>query len=131
MINHPAFDVNIDQTNFIYQPNCMSTFEVVGFKQVGAVGKEEKHTATLVVGASRNGNLLVWQGLYEGKLWRSLPDKNCPRFQEALMKGFLINYSNTDTYWSMFDLMCQYINGILVPYWMQKKAKLSAPPDQE
>jgi hypothetical protein len=131
MIDHPAFDVNIDQTNFIYQPNCTSTFEVVGSKQVGAVGKEEKRAATLVVGASGNGDLLVWQGIYEGKSWRSLPDKNCPGFQEALKKGFLINYSNTDTYWSTFDLMCQYVTGILVPYWMKKKAELGAPPDQE
>ena len=131
MIGHPAFDVNIVQTNFIYQPNCTSTFEVVGSKQVGAVGKEEKRAATLVVGASGNGDLLVWQSIYEGKSWRSLPDKNCPGFQEAHTKGFLINYSNTDTYWSTFDLMCQYVTGILVPYWTRKKAELGAPPDQE
>ena len=111
MINHPAFDVNIDQTNFIYQLNCTSTFEVIGSKQVGAVRKDEKRAATLVVGASGNGDLLVWQGIYEGKSWCSLPDKNCLGFQEALRKGFLINYSNTDMYWSTFDLMCHRREG--------------------
>ena len=131
VIAHAAFDVNIDQTNSVYQPNSTSTFEEVGSKQVAVVGKDEKRAATIVVGASASGDLLPWQLIYEGRSVRSLPSKNCPGYKEALCLGFLVSISNTDTYWSTFELMCEYVTGILVPYWARKKEELGVPPDQE
>jgi hypothetical protein len=54
-----------------------------------------------------------------------------PQFKDAQDLGFKLCFSNTDTYWSTFPLMCDYVCDILVPYWTRKKELIGAPDDQE
>ncbi|KAH7906237.1 hypothetical protein BJ138DRAFT_1105316 [Hygrophoropsis aurantiaca] len=90
-----SFYVNIDQTNVVYQLAKTGTFEEIGSKQVSVIGQEEKCAFTLVNTSSK--------------------------FAEAANLGFKIEFSNTDTYWSTFELMCRYVIAILVPYWNRQK----------
>jgi len=90
----------------------------MGFKQVQAVGKEEKWAFTLVVGISDRGDLLGFQGIFHGKSTCSLPSMRSPKYQEAMDIGMKFEFSNMDTYWSTFELMCKWITDILVPYFM-------------
>ncbi|KIK80340.1 hypothetical protein PAXRUDRAFT_158942, partial [Paxillus rubicundulus Ve08.2h10] len=60
VIHSPAFYVNINQTNVVFQPVTSSTYEEIGSKQVAVVGQEEKWVFTLVVGISATGNLLLF-----------------------------------------------------------------------
>lgn len=48
-IQHPAFQVNMDQTQVVYQMGGGLTFEVMGTAQVPVLGLEEKRAFTLVV----------------------------------------------------------------------------------
>ena len=130
-IFHPSFYVNIDQTNVIYQPANTSTYEEKGSKQVAVLGQDEKRAFTVVVGISAAGDALPFQVIYGGKSKRSLPTTTSMQYKEAQQLGFEICYSNTDTYWSTFDLMCSYVSNILVPYWSRQKELVAAPPDQE
>ncbi|KAH7917361.1 hypothetical protein BV22DRAFT_976149, partial [Leucogyrophana mollusca] len=130
-INHPSFYVNIDQTNIVYQPAKTGTFEEIGSKQVAVIGQEEKCAFTLVVGISSIGDLLPFQVIYGGKSLRSLPKRTSSQFAEATKLGFKVEFSNTDTYWSTFELMCRYVTDILVPYWTRQKILHGASPDQE
>jgi DDE superfamily endonuclease len=131
VIDHPAFLVNIDQTNIIYQATNSSTYEEKGSKQVSIVGQEEKRAFTLVVGISAAGHLLPFQAIYGGKTQRSVPSNRAARRAEADALGIKLEFSNTDTYWSTFDLMCKYVDTILVPYWMRQKEIAKVSPDQE
>ncbi|KAH7903348.1 hypothetical protein BJ138DRAFT_1194697, partial [Hygrophoropsis aurantiaca] len=106
-------------------------FEDKGSRQVAIVGQEEKRAFTLVVGISAADDLLPFQAIYQGKSKCSTPSCNSPCYDEAVDLGFRLEYSNTDTYWSTFDLMCSYINNIAVPYWEVKKQQFAAPHDQE
>lgn len=130
-IFHACFYVNIDQTNIVYQPANTATYEEVGSKQVAVIGQEEKRAFTVVVGISASGDALPFQVIYCSKTTRSLPTKNTPQFKEAQRLGFKLCFSNTNTYWSTFELMCDYIHDILVPYWTRQKELVGAPDDQE
>ncbi|KIJ10719.1 hypothetical protein PAXINDRAFT_28855, partial [Paxillus involutus ATCC 200175] len=130
-IFHASFYVNIDQTNIVYQPANTATYEEVGSKQVAVIGQEEKRAFTVVVGISASGCTLPFQIIYCGKTARSLPAKKTSQFREAQELGFKLHFSNTDTYWSTFELMCDYVCNILVPYWAKEKEQVSAPDDQE
>ncbi|KAH7905739.1 hypothetical protein BJ138DRAFT_964080, partial [Hygrophoropsis aurantiaca] len=131
IIHSAAFYVNIDQTNVVYQPTNSRTYEQVGSKQVAIIGQEEKRAFTLVVGISAAGDLLPFQAIYCGKTKRSLPSANAAGYDEAMQLGFKFEYSNTDTYWSTFELMCKYVTDTLVPFWLEKKQLVGAPLDQE
>ncbi|KAG1837853.1 hypothetical protein DFJ58DRAFT_862112 [Suillus subalutaceus] len=126
-----SFYVNIDQTNIVYQPANTATYEEVGSKQVAVIGQEEKRAFTMVVGISASGDALPFQVIYCGKTARSLPSKSTPQFKDAQDLGFQLCFSNTDTYWSTFQLMCDYVRNILVPYWTRQKELIGAPDDQE
>lgn len=130
-IFHPSFYVNIDQTNVIYQPANTSTYEVKGSKQVAVLGQDEKQAFTTLVGISAAGDALPFQIIYCGKTKCSLPATTSAQHKEAQQLGFEFCFSNTDTYWSTFDLMCSYVSDILVPYWTRQKELVGAPPDQE
>jgi hypothetical protein len=130
VITSPEFLVNIDQTNIVYQPASGYTYEVIGSKQVDVVGQEEKRACTLLTGISAAGDLLPLQIVLVGKSKRSLPSVHAPAYDEALQMKFQFVFSKTDTYWSTFETMCMYVTDILVPFWMQKKEELGAPPDQ-
>lgn len=127
----PGFRVNIDQTNVVFQPSACSTYEVTGCRQVAVVGKEEKRAFTVVVGISDSGHVLPFQVIYEGKTDRSCPSKGSLLYAEAEEIGIQFEYSNTDTYWSTFDLMCKYVRQILVPYFTMQKESAQADDNQE
>ncbi|KAG1871544.1 hypothetical protein F4604DRAFT_1926276 [Suillus subluteus] len=130
-IFHASFYVNIDQTNIVYQPANTTTYEDTSSKQVAVIGQEEKRAFTVVVGISASGNALPFQVIYCGKTAHSLPMKTTPQFKDTQDLGFKLCFSNTDTYWSMFQLMCDYVGDILVPYWTRQKELVGAPDDQE
>ncbi|KIK76001.1 hypothetical protein PAXRUDRAFT_62464, partial [Paxillus rubicundulus Ve08.2h10] len=85
-----------------------TTYEEVGSKQVAVIGQEEKQAFTVVVGISASGCAIPFQIIYCGKTARSLPTKKTSQFREAQELGFKLRFSNTDTYWSTFELMCDY-----------------------
>ncbi|KAG1828743.1 hypothetical protein DFJ58DRAFT_719776 [Suillus subalutaceus] len=120
-IFNASFYVNIDQTNIVE----------VGSKQVAVIGQEEKRAFTVVIGISASGDALPFQVIYCGKTARSLPSKTTPQFKDAQDWAFQLCFSNTDTYWSTFQLMCDYVRNILVPYWTRQKELVGAPDDQE
>jgi len=125
-----AFDVNIDQTQVVYQPGSTAIYKEVGLSK-SVIGSKEKRAFTLLLGISASGDLLPFQAIYKGKTAQSTPLPNSADFAEAKALGFLFEFSATDMYWSTFDTMCSYINSILVPYWIRKKKLLGAQPDQE
>jgi hypothetical protein len=132
IIQHAQFLVNINQSNVQYQPGSALTYKKVGSKQVAVVGQEEKCAFTLVVGISTSGDLLPFQAIYGGKSPCSLPSKKLPPLHnEATSLGIHLELSNTDTYWSRFNLMCKYVNTILVLYWLHQKEIIGADPDDE
>ncbi|KIK82151.1 hypothetical protein PAXRUDRAFT_154433 [Paxillus rubicundulus Ve08.2h10] len=138
LIHSPSFYVNIDQTNVVYQPPSSSTYDEIGAKQVAVIGQEEKCAFSLVVGISAAGDLLPFQVIYQGKSKRSLPSTKAPEYNftvfchdKAINIGLKFEYSNTDTYWSTYELMCSYVNTILIPYWTKEKLAFNAPTDQE
>ncbi|KAG1836697.1 hypothetical protein DFJ58DRAFT_637676, partial [Suillus subalutaceus] len=130
-IFHPSFYVNNNQTNIIYQPANTSTYEVKGSKQVAVLGQDKKRAFTTLVGISAAGDALPFPIIYCGKTKCSLPATTSAQHKEARQLRFEFCYSNTDTYWSNFDLMCSYVSDILVPYWKRQKELIGAPPDQE
>ncbi|TDL14855.1 hypothetical protein BD410DRAFT_845671 [Rickenella mellea] len=121
----------MDQTQVVYHLGGGKTFEVQGAKQVAVVGEEEKCAFTLVAAVSGAGDLLPFQAIYKGKTKRSVPSDIAPRRDEAEQLGFRLSFSNTDTYWSTFELMQEWVCDILVPYWMRKKEELFVNPSQE
>jgi hypothetical protein len=121
----------MDQTYFHLQPTSTSTFEEVGSKQVAVIGKEEKRAATLQAAVSGNGDVLPYHIIYKGKTAASLPHNSCEGLQEAIDLGFLFDFSGTNSYWSTFELMCKWVDKILVPYWVRQKECVGAPADQE
>src|ERR1700731_1314357 len=57
-IQHPAFCVNMDQMQVVYQMGGGLTFDIIGSAQVPVLDLEEKHAFMLVVAVSAAGNLL-------------------------------------------------------------------------
>jgi hypothetical protein len=61
----------------------------------------------------------------------SLPAVTSPQYSKAMALGFKLEYSDTDRYWSTFDLMCKYVTEILVPYFVRQKERMGVRADQE
>jgi hypothetical protein len=131
VIPGPGFRVNVDQTNVTLQPGSSCTYETIGSNQVTMTGREEKRAFTAVMAISDSGNVLPIQIIGQGKSSRSLPSTTSPYYQEAMDIGIKFEYSNTNTYWSTFKLMCKWVTDILVPYFVQQKATYNAPEKQE
>ena len=130
-IRSPGFRVNIDQTNIVYQCSSSCTYDDVGASQVAVVGKDEKRAFTLLVGISDFGDVLPFQAIFQGATQRSCPSRDSAFYEEAMNLGFKFEFSNTDTYWSTFDLMCKYVREILVPYFMEQKKRAATHDNQE
>ena len=126
-----GFRVNIDQMNIVYQCATSSTYEDVGASQVAVVGKDEKRAFTLLIGISDSGDALPFQAIFQGTTQRSCPSRKSALYDVAMNLGFKFEFSNTDTYWSTFDLMCKYVCDILVPYFTEQKKRARASDDQE
>jgi hypothetical protein len=85
----------------------------------------------VLVSISASGDALPFQVIYCSKTTHTLPMKSTPQFKEVQCLGFKLCFSNTDTYWSTFKLMCDYVHVILAPYWTRQKELVGAPDDQE
>lgn len=129
-IRDPELIVNFDQTQVVVSDNTAHTFDVEGSKQIGIVGKEEKRAFTAVLAVSASGALLPTQFIWKGATERSLPSSTAPSREEAARLGFLFSY-NPDTYWSDFGSMEQFIENIVVPFFMEHKRRLGYPDDHE
>ncbi|KAG2039926.1 hypothetical protein BDR03DRAFT_932973 [Suillus americanus] len=114
-----------------FYPANTSTYEVKGSKQVAVLGQDEKRAFTTLVGISAAGDALPFQIIYCGKTKCSLPATTSAQHKEARQLGFKFCFSNTNTYWSTFDLMCSYVLDTLVLYWTCQKELVGAPPDKE
>jgi len=130
-IFHPCFLVNINQTQIVYQPANMATYEEISSKQVSVIGQEEKRAFTCVNGISAAGDVMKIYLVFEGKSTHSLPCTTTPQYQEFIRLGFKAVVANTHTYWATFETMCDYVANILVPYWNEQKIPVGAPDDQE
>lgn len=124
-IQHPAFRVNMDQTQVVYQMGGGLTFDVIGASQVPVLGLEEKRAFTLVVAVSAAGDLLPFQAIFQGKTTQSVPRSNAPYREEADQLGFHFEYSGTQTYWSNMKTMKAWVTTILIPYWYKKMAEFN------
>ncbi|QRV96790.1 Ulp1 protease family, carboxy-terminal catalytic domain protein [Ceratobasidium sp. AG-Ba] len=122
--------VNVDQTQVIYSSGDQKTWTTSGERQVNILGAEEKRAFTLMVGVSGSGSLLPFQAIYAGKSSRSVPDSSAPGYSEAKQLGFLLEYSNTTTYWSTFDTMCNWVSQILAPYFRTQIQQNQLPAEQ-
>ncbi|EMD30919.1 hypothetical protein CERSUDRAFT_145753 [Gelatoporia subvermispora B] len=123
--------VNSDQTQMVYSPGDMVTYEELGAKQVDVVGSEEKRAFTLLVGVSASGEVLPFQAIYAGILpKRSLPKPSAPFYDELLGLGCFLEVSRTATYWSTLDTMKKYVEDILSPYLRRQLELLNLPADQ-
>jgi hypothetical protein len=127
----PGFCVNVDQANSILQPASSGTFNSIGSRQVIVIGKEEKRAMTVVMSISDAYEVLPIQIILQGKSQCSLPSNQAPYYQDAMDLGFKFEFSNTDTYWSTFELMCKWVTDILVPYFERQKKIHNAPENQE
>ncbi|KAG9122254.1 hypothetical protein FRC07_001460 [Ceratobasidium sp. 392] len=122
--------VNADQTQVVYSSGDHKTWTATGERQISVLGTEEKRAFTLLVAAALSGDLLPFQAIYAGKSDRSVPGKDCPGWSEAHRLGFLLEYSNTTTYWSTFETMCNWVTKVLAPYFESQRAKHGLPADQ-
>jgi hypothetical protein len=84
-------------------------------------GKEEKRAITVVMAISDAGDVSPPQIIFKGKTKASLPSSTSPFWAEAT------NIGDTDTYWSIFDLMCKLIVDILIPYFTAQKLRYDVP----
>ncbi|KAG9073858.1 hypothetical protein FRC06_011105 [Ceratobasidium sp. 370] len=122
--------VNADQTQVVYSPGDQKTWNTTGERQVSIVGTEDKRAFTLLVSASCSGDVLPFQAIYSGKSKRSLPDSTSPGYDEAHKLGFLLDYSDTTTYWSTLATMKRWVSKILVPYFISQREQHNLPESQ-
>ncbi|KAG8726118.1 hypothetical protein FRC12_023690 [Ceratobasidium sp. 428] len=122
--------VNADQTQVVYSAGDHKTWTAAGERQINVLGAEEKRTFTLLVAIAVSGDLLPFQAIYAGKSDRSVPGSDSPGWSEAQRLGFLLEHSNTGTYWSTFETMCNWVTKVLAPYFEAQKAKHGLSADQ-
>ncbi len=113
------------------QPASSCTYEVIGSKQIAVTGKDKKCVFTVVMAISDSGFVLPPQVIFQEKSPWLLPSNKSPHYQEAMDISIKFEYSNTNTYWSTFELMCRWVTDILVPYFKQQKRAYNAPKAQE
>ncbi len=130
-IRHPALMINFDQTQVIYHLGGGLTYEKRGSKQVAVLNYDEKRVFTLTVGISLAGDLLPFHAIFKGKSKQSLPKAGAKDFDKVLDLGFIFDFLNTDTYWCTLDILKNYINRIVVPYWDKKKKDHGFSSQQE
>ncbi|QRV73434.1 ATP-binding cassette sub-family A member 6 [Ceratobasidium sp. AG-Ba] len=122
--------VNADQTQVVYNAGGQSTWNASGERQVHVLGLDEMRAFTLLVAASLSGDILPFQAIYDGKTSRSLPDRTACGYTEALQLGFLLEFSGSDTYWSIQKTMQHFVSQILAPYFRTQIELHSLPSTQ-
>ena len=133
-----ALRVNVDQTQYVFQPRSCFTYEKRGAKQVSVVGKDEKRAVTIVVAVSASGELLPFQVIFKGRSPASLPNPHPDdpalkeAYREAVNLGFHFEYAGkSDTYWSTLETMKMWVWDTVVPYFKKQKAELGLRDDHE
>ena len=122
--------VNTDQMQTHYQMGGKRNWNKTGEKQVSTMGMDEKHAFTLVPSISASRELLPMQTIFHGQTSASCPSKQARRYTKAEEQGFKFEPSRSHTYWSMQATMQLLVNGIIPPYFDQKKKELGLPSSQ-
>ena len=94
------------------------------------MGMDEKRAFTLVPSISASGKLLPMQTIFHGQTSASCPSKQERCYTEAEEQGFKFEPSRSHTYWSTQATMQLLVNGIIAPYFDQKKKELGLPSSQ-
>lgn len=110
--------VNLDETGAKFVPVSEWTMAAKGSTQVPIASLDDKREMTVLITISADGHLLPTTMIYGGKTEKSLPAVSFP-------DGWLI--SQTANHWCNSDLMCLYIDRILVPYAEKKRVKHGKP----
>jgi len=122
--------VNSDQTQVVLQGGAKVSWHRTGDKQVTTHSLDEKRAMTLLVGVSASGSLLPFQCMWQGATARSLPSTHSAGYDDAINKGFLFEFTKTQTYWSTISTMKSYVNKILIPYFHKEQHNLQLPETQ-
>jgi len=92
------------------------------------IGGEEKWAFTVMVSVSASGQLLPFQAIYQGRTKASCPSLKAPFYKEASAAGMEFECSGTKTYWSNQQMMKNFVNKILAPYFNEQKKSLGSLP---
>jgi hypothetical protein len=128
---HELLYVNFDQTQVVYAPGNLLTYNPTGSKQVAFVGIEEKWALTLMVSVAGDGTILPFQEIYRVSTRNSIPSAASLHYEDAMAAGFLLEFSGTKPYWSSHKTMHTFMNNILAPYFARRKTEFGLPPEQK
>lgn len=84
------------------------------------LGMDEKRQVTVVLAATMEGEMLPCQVVFKGKTGASLPPPASRKYMED--EGH--KFTCTDTHWSTLESMQDYVDEIVVPYYMKKKEEM-------
>ena len=113
--------VNFDQTGIKLVPCSEYTYAQRGTTCVKAKGSSDKRQITAVLAASKSGEKLGAQLIYEGGTERSLPKLH----EEYVPQDYHMTVS--DSHWSTEKTMLEYEEYVLRPYFQWTRARLSLP----
>jgi hypothetical protein len=114
--------INWDHTGINYVPVSSWTLEKQGAKRVEIAGADDKRQITVVFGNTMSGDFLPVQVIYSGKTKRSVPTSI------TFPKDWHVTY--TQNHWANETTTEAYINQLLFPYIVKKRAELHLPPDK-
>lgn len=110
--------INLDETGAKFVPVSEWTMATKGSKQVSITNLDDKREMTILVTINAAGQLLPTTMIYGGKTHKCLPAVSFPQ------EWFI---SHTENHWCNSQLMCLYIDQILVPYAEKKRAEHGSP----
>jgi hypothetical protein len=84
-----------------------------------------------MVSVVNDGTLLPFQAIYAGLSAASRPSKTAAYYGEVMNAGMLLEHSGTGMYWSNMATMHSFVNNILAPYFVSKRALLGLPSTQK
>ena len=122
---------NSDQTQGNFAPSDKLTWAPTGSKQVTVIGGEEKCAFTILITITCAGLLLPIQAIYAGKTHHSWPSSSVRNYEDLINLGCLLQESGTSTYWSNHQMMHDFVDRILAPYFNAQKQKLGLPISQK
>jgi hypothetical protein len=116
----PELLINIDQQGMYVLPNCSTTWETVGTKQIDVIAKDEKRAYTILVGSTPTGDILPFQAFWGGKTAGSLPKDDAPGMDDAKARGFHFAAAASETsprsHFSTLKTMKEYVVEVIQPY---------------
>ncbi|KAJ8496334.1 hypothetical protein ONZ45_g12488 [Pleurotus djamor] len=117
--------INADQLGKTLITGNNTTWAHTGDKQVDVAYKEEKRAFTLMVASTMAGEILPFQQVWQGKTRGSIPKAVAPGFDEAEQLGFQFTFAASEkktSHFSTFKTMCEWVDGVLVPFIARTKA---------